>query len=136
MYKTKEIEDLSVRLEAGEISPSICLTILNRINNERLKLKERAEAILTEQYILEANERKNANWDEDRAEILQMWRNTYPLTNAKLIENLKYTKAYEKGLITDEKLLKLNIHAAPQFTDLLKQFEELLKPNDKLIHGL
>jgi hypothetical protein len=127
MYKTKEIEDLSIRLEAGEISPSICLTLLNRINRERLELKERAEAILTEQYILEANKRKNANWDKNRAEILQMWRDTNPLTNEKLRENLKYTKAYEKGLITDEKLSKLNIHAAPQFTDLLKQFEQLLR---------
>lgn len=25
MYKTKEIEDLSIRLEAGEISPSLLL---------------------------------------------------------------------------------------------------------------
>lgn len=127
MYKTKDIEDLSIRLEAGEISPSICLNTLSVINRERLQLKERCEAMLTEQYVLMANKRKAANWDADRAEILQMWRYTNPLTNEILRENLKYTKAYEKGLITDEKLSKLDIHAAPQFTDLLKQFEELLK---------
>lgn len=127
MYTTKAIEDLSIRLEAGEISPSICLNTLSVINRERLQLKERAEAILTEQYVLMANKRKAANWDVDRAEILQMWRDTNPLTNEKLRENLKYTKAYEKGLLTDEKLLKLDIYKTPKFTDLLKQFEELLK---------
>lgn len=127
MYKTKDIEDLSTKLEAGEISPSICLNTLSVMNRERLQLKERCEAMLTEQYILSANKRKAANWDENRAEILQMWRDTLPLTNEKLRENLKYTKAYEKGLITDEKLLKLDIHKAPRFTDLLKQFEELLR---------
>jgi len=127
MYTIEYLKDLSDKLERGEISPTQCLNTLNTLQRERLELKERAEAILTERYIIEANKRKVANWSEERAEIVQMWRNTYPLTNEKLKENLKHTKAYQNGLISDIKLNALDIYAAPKFTDLLKQFEGLLQ---------
>jgi hypothetical protein len=127
MYTIDYIKELSDKMEAGEITPSVCLTSLNTLQRERLELKQRAEAILTERYIIEANKRKVANWSEERAEIVQMWRDTYPLTNEKLKENLKHTKAYQNGLISDVKLNALDIYAAPKFTDLLKQFEWLLQ---------
>jgi len=127
MYKTPYIKELSDRLEGGEISPDQCLKALNSLMYERLELKERAEAILTEQYILLANERKKANWSKERAEVLDAWRHTFPLTNEKLKEGIRFTKAYESGLISDEKLNELDIHKSVQFTDLLKQFEGLFK---------
>ena len=114
MYKTKEIEDLSIRLEAGEISPSVCLTLLNRINRERLELKERCEALQTLEYIEHAKKRsevfdKSPKQSDAYFQLKDAWRNCKILTNKNVIEAIKYTQAFEDGLIDENKLDTLNI---------------------------
>ena len=114
MYKTKEIEDLSIRLEAGEISPSICLTLLNRINRERLELKERCDALNTLAYIADAKIRslafdKAPKQSDAYLQLKDAWRNCKILTNKNVIEAIKYTQAFEDGLIDESKLETLNI---------------------------
>ena len=114
MYKTKAINDLSIKLEAGEISPSDCLSILSTMNFERLSLKERCEGILMLQYVEKAK-RRAREFDKDPVrsdaflQIKDAWRNSFPLTNQKVIENIKYTKAYESGLIDVDKLVSLDV---------------------------
>ena len=114
MYKTKEIEDLSIRLEAGEISPSICLTLLNRINREGLELKERCDALNTLAYIEDAKIRslafdKAPKQSDAYLQLKDAWRNCKILTNKNVIEAIKYTQAFEDGLIDESKLETLNI---------------------------
>lgn len=114
MYKTKEIEDLSIRLEAGEISPSVCLTLLNRINRERLELKERCEALQTLEYIEHAKKRSEAfnrspKQSDAYLQLKDAWRNCKILTNKNVIEAIRYTQAAEDGLIDMDKLRDLNI---------------------------
>ena len=114
MYKTKEIEDLSIRLEAGEISPSVCLTLLNRINRERLELKERCDALNTLAYIEDAKIRsvafdKAPKQSDAYLQLKDAWRNCRILTNKNVIEAIKYTQAFEDGLIDESKLETLNI---------------------------
>jgi len=84
--KTKDIEDLSIRLEAGEISPSIFLTLLNRINRERLELKERCDALNTLEYIEQAKKRfenfdKAPKQNDAYLQLKDAWRNCRILTN-------------------------------------------------------
>lgn len=117
MYKTKEIEDLSIRLEAGEISPSICLTLLNRMNRERLELKERCEALNTLAYIEQAKTRskefdKAPKQNDAYLQLKDAWRNCRILTNKNVIEAIKYTQAFEDGLIDESKLELLNIETS------------------------
>jgi hypothetical protein len=131
MYKTKEIEDLSAKLEASEISPSDCLSILTRINNERLQLKERCDALNTLAYIEKAKER-SAKFDKDPIrsdaffQLKDVWNNTRVLTNTNVIEGIKFTKAYEDGLICDVLLAGLNIETVT-FSEAMTNLKRIIK---------
>jgi len=131
MYKTREIEDLSIRLEAGEISPSICLTLLNRINRERLELKERCDALNTLAYIEQAKKRSE-NFDkapkqsDTYLQLKDAWRNCRILTNKNVIEAIRYTQAAEDGLIDMDKLKDLNIET-PSMLEAMVNLKKLIK---------
>lgn len=131
MYKTKDIEDLSIRLEAGEISPSICLTLLNRINRERLELKERCDALNTLEYIEQAKKRfenfdKAPKQNDAYLQLKDAWRNCRIITNKNVIEAIRYTQAAEDGLIDMDKLKDLNIETASML-EAMVNLKKLIK---------
>lgn len=131
MYKISYIQQLSDKLEAGEISPSDCLARLSTLRDERQALKERCEAIL--QIERETRSRHRAvKYDLDplrndaMKEIHQAWQQAVPYTKANVIENIKYTKAYESGLIDESKLNNIGLNCGT-LTDLIKQFRGIIK---------
>lgn len=131
MYKHPIIIELSRRLEAGEISALDCLKELEQIRHERFVLKERCDAILQIEYEEKAKQRRNT-FDKDTIRndaLLQLtdaWRNSRPLTNEKVIENIRYTKAFEQGLIDEVKLNQINVHT-DTFTEVIRQFKAMVK---------
>lgn len=131
MYKTKEIEELSIKLEAGEISRSECLSILSRINFDRLQLRERCEALITLEYV-EAAKRRSKLFDKEPVKtdaFLQLkdaWNNARPLCNSKVIELIKFTKAYESGLIDKSKVESLNIEQPLTFSEAMQNLKSLV----------
>jgi hypothetical protein len=131
MYTIDYIKDLSDKLEAGEISPSICLTLLNRINRERLELKERCDALNTLEYIEHAKKRSEAfdkapKQNDAYLQLKDAWRNCRILTNKNVIEAIKYTQAFEDGLIDESKLDSLNIET-DSMLEAMVNLEKLIK---------
>ena len=87
---------------------------MNRINRERLELKERCDALNTLAYIEDAKIRslafdKAPKQSDAYLQLKDAWRNCKILTNKNVIEAIKYTQAFEDGLIDESKLETLNI---------------------------
>lgn len=125
------MKDLSEKLEAGIISPSDCLKTLNELRHERILLKERCEAMQMLQRIEWAQERrKSFEKDPVRADaFLQLkdaWRNCRTLTNQNVIEAIKYTKAYESGLLNEDTLSALNIETET-LTEAMINLKKIIK---------
>ena len=131
MYKSKEIEELRYKLEGGELSPSECMSRLSVLNRERLDLKERCEALNTLAYIERAQQRaKRFDTDPVRSDaflqIKDAWNNARPLTNTRVKELIRYTSAYESGLIDLHKLEALDI-LTPTFKEAMENLKNIIK---------
>lgn len=131
MYSIPFIQELSDKLESGQITINECLSKLETVREERQMLRERCEALNTLAYINRAKKRSDS-FDIDPArsdaflEIKDAWSNCRPVTKENLIESIKYTKAFENGLIDSEKLEKLE-PTADSFTKLMTNLKELVK---------
>ena len=124
-------QELNDQLVGGVITPNDCLKVLNKIQFERLDLRDKCEALMLKSRLEQATKRTemykaNPEWFEMRGKLHQAWRDARPLTNKNVITEINYLKDEDLLNIDKVKLANLNLDGITDVTLIYKSLEELI----------